>query len=63
MSEEKTQEKRKISPAVLIFLWLGCIIIGTGIGLALHRPDVGGTIGVGCGFFLMGLVIWIFPKK
>jgi len=37
-------------------LFVGCLFIGGGIGLLLHRPDVGGAIGMGVGFFALALV-------
>ena len=52
-----SEEKRKVSWPALVLLWLGCIIIGAGVGLAIRRPDVGGAIGVGVGFLLMGLLL------
>ena len=51
------EEKRKLSVPALVFLWLGCIVIGRGVGLAFRRPDVGPVIGVGVGFLLMGLLV------
>jgi len=35
-------------------LWPVCI--SAGIGLAFGRPDVGGAIGMGIGFLLMGII-------
>ncbi|RLF15709.1 MAG: hypothetical protein DRJ97_03205 [Thermoprotei archaeon] len=32
------------------------MFIGAGIGLIFDRPDVGGAIGMGVGFLLMGLI-------
>ena len=49
-SEEKSDNKT----AGLVFV--GCIIAGSGIGMAFGRPDIGGLIGVGLGIILMGLV-------
>ena len=50
MSEEK--KGREI--AGLIFV--ACMFIGAGIGLLFERPDVGGAIGMGVGFLLMGVL-------
>jgi hypothetical protein len=38
------------------FLILNVKKIGAGIGLASHRPDVGGAIGMGIGFLLMAFL-------
>ncbi|MEM2194579.1 MAG: hypothetical protein QW534_09150 [Candidatus Methanomethylicia archaeon] len=37
-------------------LFVSLMFIGAGIGLLLGRPDVGGAIGMGVGFLLMGIV-------
>jgi peptidoglycan/LPS O-acetylase OafA/YrhL len=37
-------------------MFVACMFIGAGIGLVFRRPDVGGAIGMGVGFLLMGLV-------
>ncbi len=37
-------------------IFVACMFIGGGIGLAFGRPDVGGAVGMGVGFLLMGLV-------
>ena len=49
MSEEKGKEI-----AGLVFV--ACMFIGAGIGLLFGRPDVGGAIGMGIGFLLMGVL-------
>ena len=36
--------------------FVACILFGAGIGLLFGRPDVGGSIGVGAGFLVMGLI-------
>ena len=37
-------------------VFVACMFIGAGIGLIFDRPDVGGAIGMGVGFLLMGLI-------
>ena len=37
-------------------VFVACMFIGAGVGLAFGRPDVGGAIGMGVGFLLMGLI-------
>jgi len=37
-------------------IFVACMFIGGGLGLAFNRPDVGGAIGMGVGFLLMGLI-------
>ncbi|GEM_PF-1039788 len=37
------------------FLFVACILIGTGLGLLFGRPDVGSVLGTGVGFILMGV--------
>lgn len=49
-NEEKTDNKT----AGLVFV--GCIMAGSGLGMAFGRPDIGSLVGVGIGFVLMALV-------
>ena len=35
--------------------FVACMFIGAGIGLLFMRPDVGGCIGMGVGFLVMGI--------
>ena len=36
--------------------FVACMFIGAGIGLVFGRPDVGGALGMGVGFLLMGFL-------
>jgi hypothetical protein len=51
---EMSEEKDRGRASGLIFV--ACMFVGGGIGLALGRPDVGGAIGMGIGFILMAFV-------
>ncbi|RLI05467.1 hypothetical protein DRO26_02115 [Candidatus Bathyarchaeota archaeon] len=52
---EKDKEKNDVHHfSGLVFV--ACMFIGAGVGLAFARPEVGGTIGMGVGFLLMGLI-------
>ena len=37
-------------------VFVACMFIGGGLGMAFGRPEVGGAIGMGVGFLLMSLV-------
>ena len=37
-------------------VFVACMFIGGGLGLAFGRPDVGGAIGMGAGFLLMAML-------
>lgn len=54
MQEKKERVGRAWTLAGLSFV--ACILFGTGIGLLFGRPDVGGPIGVGAGFLVLGLI-------
>ena len=51
-AEEKRHEVRHFAGLAFV----ACMFIGAGIGLLFGRPDVGGCIGMGVGFLLMGLI-------
>jgi len=36
--------------------FVACMFIGAGMGLMFDRPDVGGAIGMGVGFLVMGFI-------
>ena len=50
--EEKYHEIRHFSGLAFV----ACMFIGAGIGLLFNRPDVGGCIGMGVGFLLIGFL-------
>jgi len=52
LAEKSKEDARHFSGLVFV----ACMFIGAGVGLAFGRPDVGGAIGMGVGFFLMGLI-------
>jgi len=52
MSEEEEKKGKEITGLVFV----ACMFIGAGIGLLFGRPDVGGAIGMGVGFLLMGIL-------
>jgi uncharacterized membrane protein HdeD (DUF308 family) len=57
MNSEKNTETKKGDDELRHFsgmVFVACMFIGGGIGLAFGRPDVGGAIGMGVGFLLMG---------
>jgi len=53
-SSGMSEEKKGREIAGLVFV--ACMFIGAGIGLLFERPDVGGAIGMGVGFLLMGVL-------
>ncbi|MEW9675705.1 hypothetical protein ABRT01_05895 [Lentibacillus sp. L22] len=36
--------------------FVGCVVLGSGIGMLAVNPGAGGTIGVGAGFLAMALM-------
>lgn len=53
MNEKNEGEKIKEFSGLL---FVSLMFIGAGLGLLFSRPDVGGAIGMGIGFLLMGIV-------
>jgi len=49
---ESSHEARHFSGLVFV----ACMFIGAGLGLLFNRPEVGGAIGMGVGFLLMGFI-------
>ena len=52
MSDLNNGEEKHFSGLIFV----ACMFIGAGIGLIFGRPDVGGCLGMGIGFLLMGLI-------
>jgi len=42
------------------FVFVGCLMLGIGIGLYFGRPDVGVLVGLGVGFIAKAILM---PKK
>ncbi len=55
MSDVSNVEARKTRSKIAGFIFVACILICTGIGMIFDRPDVGGVLGVGIGFLLLGI--------
>jgi F0F1-type ATP synthase assembly protein I len=65
IKNNKMEEKKKsrVPIVVLVFVFVGCLLIGAGIGNAFDAMDVGGTIGIGVGFIGMGIIWMYFRNK
>ena len=48
-------EKNNVSEIAGI-AFVGCVIVGTGLGLLMDNVSVGSVLGVGVGFLVMALV-------
>jgi F0F1-type ATP synthase assembly protein I len=61
----KMEEKKKsrVPIVLLVFVFVGCLLIGAGIGNAFDAMDVGGTIGIGAGFIGMGVILAYYRNK
>ena len=57
------EEKKKSIWPIAIFVFIGCLLIGAGIGNAFDASDVGGSIGLGAGFLSVGVVLAYFKNK
>ncbi len=55
-SSEKSEEAKHEVRHFAGLAFVACMFIGAGIGLLFGRPDVGGCVGMGVGFFLMGFI-------
>ncbi len=62
IKNNKMEEKKKSTWPIVIVVFLGCLLIGAGIGNAFDASDVGGTIGIGAGLISVG-VIWVYFKN
>ena len=50
--EKENNEKFKSGGIIFV----GCMFLGAGIGMALGKVAVGGAIGMGVGFIAMGIL-------
>jgi hypothetical protein len=48
------KESKSDSAGGLVFV--GCLMVGIGMGLFYGRPDVGSLLGLGVGFILFGII-------
>ncbi len=44
-------------------VFIGCLFLGTGIGMIYDQRNIGGAIGMGAGFLGMGIVLYLSSKK
>jgi len=56
------EEKKKSIWPILVVVFVGCLLVGAGIGMAWDATDVGGSIGIGVGFISMG-AIWMYYRN
>jgi hypothetical protein len=56
------KKKGRVPIVILVFVFVGCLLIGAGIGNAFDEMDVGGSIGLGVGFIGMG-AIWAYYRN
>lgn len=57
--EEKTQD----SSSVIGLVFVGCLLVGIGLGILYHQVAVGVLVGLGVGFISMGLLKVFFGDK
>lgn len=58
------EEKKKSILPILIFVFIGCLLFGAGIGNAFDaiETDAGATMGMGIGFISIG-IIWLKSRN
>ncbi len=56
------EEKRKKGKNIGGLVFVGCMFIGAGIGMAMGKVAVGGAIGMGVGFLGMA-ASWMLANK
>lgn len=54
-------EKRKSGSSIGGIVFVGCMFIGAGIGMAMGKPQVGGAVGMGVGFLGMAAT-WAYYR-
>ena len=62
IKNNKMKEKKKSIWPIVIVVFVGCLLIGAGIGNAFDASDVGGAIGLGVGFICVG-AIWMYYRN
>ncbi len=55
MAKRKQKEVKKDKDPVGSALFVGCLMLGIGIGLYFGRPDVGVLVGLGVGFIVKAI--------
>ena len=56
-------EKKKIENRIGGVVFVGCLMLGIGIGLIKHVVQIGALIGMGVGFIAMAAVWAYYAKK
>lgn len=54
--QKKPQKKKSRADAAGGLVFVGCLFIGTGLGIYYGRPDVGSLLGLGVGFLAYGVM-------
>jgi hypothetical protein len=56
-------EKKKIENRIGGVVFVGCLMLGTGIGFIKHVVHIGAVIGMGIGFIAMAAVWAYYGRK
>jgi len=63
IKNNKMEEKKKSIWPIVVVVFVGCVLIGAGIGNAFDAQDVWGAIGIGAGFISMGVILAYYRNK